>query len=106
MSAYNSNFKQEMPPKGGYSDIHYQRIPAQRLVGCKFQFNSFGSINNPGTFDWHSLDKAAFFASALMTAYGMFYYTRRHKYINRMRNDYMNYLIAVEPLARAEQDRA
>lgn len=85
MSSYASGkFKQDMPPPGGYSDIHYQRIPAQRLIGYK----------------------SAFLASCVLSVYSLYYYNNRRKYLNRMWVDYKDYLVAVEPLSLAEQDRA
>lgn len=37
MASYSGGkFKQDMPPPGGYADIEYKRIPAQRIIGCKY----------------------------------------------------------------------
>lgn len=52
------------------------------------------------------LDKSAFLASCVLSVYSLYYYNNRRKYLNRMWVDYKDYLVAVEPLSLAEQDRA
>lgn len=104
MSAYNTNVKQEMPPRGGYEEIHYKRIPAQRIIGCKFFFffaNSFIRIDI-----LLFLDKSFFGASLMLSAYGFYYFRKRHYYMDRLEADWYDHVIAVEPLIRAESDRA
>lgn len=43
MSSYQTgSVKQEMPPQGGYEEIYYRRVPAQRIIGRKyFIFTNF-----------------------------------------------------------------
>lgn len=91
-----------MPPPGGYKEIPYKRIPAQRIIGCKLLSCAFLVCFNNLIF----VDKSAFFASCMLTAYGFLHYSDRRKQIRRMRADLYDYFVSIEPLALAEQDRA
>ncbi|KAF7492270.1 NADH dehydrogenase [ubiquinone] 1 alpha subcomplex subunit 13 [Sarcoptes scabiei] len=85
MSTYNAGaVKQDLPPPGGYEEINYRRIPAQRIIGAK----------------------AFFVTSCILTAYSTFYYIKRMRYMKRLMVDYYDHAIAIEPLIRAENDRA
>lgn len=35
-SATANGFKQELPPKGGYADIHYERVLPQKLFKSNY----------------------------------------------------------------------
>lgn len=85
MSAYNTgSLKQDMPPPGGYETINYRRIPPQRIIGYK----------------------GFFWFSAICSVYAVFYYRNRHRHLQRLSAEYYDHVIAVEPLIRAEFDRA
>ena len=107
MSAYTSGqFKQELPPPGGYEEINFKRVPAQRIFGCMFII-SYGALLLLLLFVCLFVsDKAAFIASCVLTVYSAFHFKNRMNYMKRMRSDYYDHIIAVEPLALAEQDRA
>lgn len=61
MSAYSAGSpKQEMPPPGGYEEINFRRIPAQRIFGCKCKMRKkmknkeikFIFMNRQSIFHW------------------------------------------------------
>lgn len=107
MASYSGGkFKQDMPPPGGYADIEYKRIPAQRIIGCKYFIYYFFCICWSAYFIFISSDKSAFIASSILTVYGYYYYSKRRVYLNRLKTDFRDHMIALEPLALAEQDRS
>lgn len=55
---------------------------------------------------FHSIDKAFFIGSTMMSVYAVFYYKRRKNHLHQLTAEYNDHVIAVEPLIKAEIDRA
>lgn len=52
------------------------------------------------------LDKSFFAASIVLALYGTYYYRNRYAYMRRLKADYLDHIVAVEPLVLAESDRS
>ncbi|CAG2160619.1 unnamed protein product [Oppiella nova] len=79
-----NGFKQEMPPKGGYAEIHFTRVIPQKL------------FKNWSLMAMH----------IGMTCYAVYYLKRRKRYMGKLSVERFDHYNAIEPLLQAERDRA
>merc|ERR1711874_469030 len=75
---------QDLPPKGGYAPINFKRIPARVLFSGYQMFAGFG----------------------VMTIAGAYIYYRTCKSIRQEEIEMRSGNLAIEPILRAERDRA
>ncbi|XP_076341585.1 NADH dehydrogenase (ubiquinone) B16.6 subunit [Tachypleus tridentatus] len=78
------NYKQDMPPKGGYSPIIFERIPV------KTYFNGY----------------AMFAGFTALTSFSMYMYCQNFKKRRLLKIERQDVMNALEPVLLAERDRA
>ncbi|XP_014250287.1 NADH dehydrogenase [ubiquinone] 1 alpha subcomplex subunit 13 [Cimex lectularius] len=78
-----AQFKQDMPPPGGFKSLDYSRVPARSLIRSKWLI----------------------FAQAVSMAGAMYLYSLTYKKVERERVEARSSMLALLPLLTAEKDR-
>uniref|UniRef100_A0A2R5LGJ7 NADH dehydrogenase [ubiquinone] 1 alpha subcomplex subunit 13 n=1 Tax=Ornithodoros turicata TaxID=34597 RepID=A0A2R5LGJ7_9ACAR len=80
----SANYKQDMPPAGGYAEFNYKRVPA-KVWGSGYKLLG---------------------AYAAVTAFSFYMYFRSYRRVYLQRVEDSDGRIAVQPIVLAERDRA
>ncbi len=97
-------YKQDLPPKGGYSPINFKRIPARQVVNGKLTYKGHCFFND--FMNWTFPAKILFGGFIASNLIGLWDFLRwkRNRALEKV--EMQSAKLALEPMLQAERDRA